>query len=574
MGVAEGRVGEEQPVLVTHPAGEALGAELLEEPARARIEDGAALGGGHRRRGEGPGLRMAGDGRVAVDQHLPDEGEQPGTPVLAGREVEELGGLVDEPGRDVAGQEGRVGDQGVEEEEVRLDPADPVLPQRPAHPRDHLLRRRRPGGDLLEQRVVGRGDHGADVGGPPVEADAEAGRLALGDDPPVVGDELVLRVLGRHPALQGVAAQPDVRLGGDPALRRADAGALGQADLRLDEVDPGDHLGDRVLDLDPRVDLDEEEPAGVDVLEELDRPGVAVPGLGRQAHGGLAELLARGRVEGRRRRPLDDLLVAALDRAVALEEVDDLPGRVGQDLDLEVAGPLDQTLEEDIVAPERRPGLAARRRHLLDELRRVVNHAHAAPATPPARLDHHRKAHLGAQPLDLAVVVGERSRGGHHRHPGLLGDRPGRDLVAQPFHHRHRRADPRDRGLGAGGGEVRVLREEAVARVDRVDADLGGQADDLLDPQVGLDRLLAPADEVALVGLEPVQGEPILARVDGHRLEPELGRGPEDANRDLTAVGHQQLADLPRHRPASIRRSPRAHGPLGPPRRRSCLSGR
>ena len=49
--------------------------------------------------------------------------------------------------------------------------------------------------------------------------------------------------------------------------------ALGDADLRLDDVDAGDHLGDGVLDLDARIDLDEVELAGVGIHQELDRAG-------------------------------------------------------------------------------------------------------------------------------------------------------------------------------------------------------------------------------------------------------------------------------------------------------------
>ncbi len=52
--------------------------------------------------------------------------------------------------------------------------------------------------------------------------------------------------------------------------------ALGDADLRLHDVDAGRALRDRVLDLDARVDLDEVELAGVGVLQELHRAGVEV----------------------------------------------------------------------------------------------------------------------------------------------------------------------------------------------------------------------------------------------------------------------------------------------------------
>ena len=54
--------------------------------------------------------------------------------------------------------------------------------------------------------------------------------------------------------------------------------AGGDPDLERDEVDAGQHLGHRVLDLDPAVDLDEVEVA-LAVDEELERPDVLVAGL-------------------------------------------------------------------------------------------------------------------------------------------------------------------------------------------------------------------------------------------------------------------------------------------------------
>jgi len=53
--------------------------------------------------------------------------------------------------------------------------------------------------------------------------------------------------------------------------------------------------------------------------------------------------------------------VAALDRAVALAERRDVAVRVGEELDLDVARPLEVALAEDRVVAERRRCLAARR---------------------------------------------------------------------------------------------------------------------------------------------------------------------------------------------------------------------
>ena len=87
-----------------------------------------------------------------------------------------------------------------------------------------------------------------------------------------------------------------------------------------DEVDVGDLLGDGVLHLDPRVHLDED-VAAVLAEEELDGARVDVADRLGEAHGIRAHLVAQRGVEVGRGRDLDDLLVAALHRAVALEEV-------------------------------------------------------------------------------------------------------------------------------------------------------------------------------------------------------------------------------------------------------------
>ena len=75
-------------------------------------------------------------------------------------------------------------------------------------------------------------------------------------------------------------------------------------------------------------------------------------------HSSLARLV----VEIGRRRPLHDLLMAALHGAVALEQVDDGAVGIGQDLHLDMAGALDQLFQIDLVLAEGGLGLAARRR--------------------------------------------------------------------------------------------------------------------------------------------------------------------------------------------------------------------
>ena len=77
-------------------------------------------------------------------------------------------------------------------------------------------------------------------------------------DPAVVGGEVIGGILGRDPALDRMPLDEDRLLTGDANIRICQLAPLGNQDLALDEVDPGDDLGDGVLDLKPGIHLDEE----------------------------------------------------------------------------------------------------------------------------------------------------------------------------------------------------------------------------------------------------------------------------------------------------------------------------
>ena len=146
-----------------------------------------------------------------------------------------------------------------------------------------------------------------------------------------------------------------------------------------------------MLDLQPRVHLDEVEPARL-VEQELDRAGVLVARGQRRSRGGLAQCRAQLRVQAGCRRLLDDLLVAALQGAVALEQVDRLPVPVGEHLHLDMARPLDQPLEQHPVVAERGLGLAPAGGQRVEEVLGIVDPAHALAAAAGHGLDQQREA--------------------------------------------------------------------------------------------------------------------------------------------------------------------------------------
>jgi hypothetical protein len=115
-------------------------------------------------------------------------------------------------------------------------------------------------------------------------------------------------------------------------------------------------------------------------------------------------------------RAFHHFLVAALHGAVALEEMHQVAVRVAQDLHFDVPCLAHEFLEIDLVIAEAGLGLAARHRQQLRQLRVTLDDAHAAAATAPARLQHHRIADLGRLLLAGFDIGGQRRRRRHHRH--------------------------------------------------------------------------------------------------------------------------------------------------------------
>ena len=136
-----------------------------------------------------------------------------------------------------------------------------------------------------------------------------------------------------RPRREGVNPTFDDRaLHRDARLRKSgQADACRGTDPPFDKVDEGEHLADRVLDLKADVHLHEPE-VPVRVAQEFKRARARIAdGADGVRHGGK-ERCARLAVDRRGRGFLEQLLVAALDGAVALAEADDMAFLVGEDL--------------------------------------------------------------------------------------------------------------------------------------------------------------------------------------------------------------------------------------------------
>jgi hypothetical protein len=383
-----------------------------------------------------------------------------------------------------------------------------------------------------------RGDRSA------IEANARSARRPVGRDLAGVRAEARGGVLRRDPALERCPAELEVLL-----LQRElpERHPERDAHLGLHEVHVRDFLRHGVLDLDPGVHLDEDVltralPRGVE--QELDGSRVHVADRLREGDRVAVHRLPDRLVEVGCGSDLDDLLVAPLHGAVALEEVDGLPRRVRQDLDLDVARAHDGLLEEHRRVAEGAVGLAHRLFERGAQLLLGVDAAHPSAAAAGDRLGEDGEADL-LGPAEQLLDVPRGGCGLQNRNARRDGVFLGRDLVARHLEHLRRRTDERDARVGGCLGKVRVLGEEAVARVDRVRSGLVRYPDDLRDIQVGADGMPDLADLVGLIGLEPVHGVPVLVREDGDRLGSQLECGAKCTNSNLATIGHEDLLEHP-----------------------------
>ncbi len=222
--------------------------------------------------------------------------------------------------------------------------------------------------------------------------------------------------------------------------------------------------------------------------------------------------------------------------------------RIAEDLAFDVAGALDELFQIDLVLAEGGHGLALGFGHLAGEIASVADGAHAAPAAAPGGLQHHGIADLLRPCLATsAMSSGSGSVAGHDGNADGNGEIARRDLVAELAHRIGPRADEDDAGLVAGIDEFRALRQQAVARMDRIGTGKLGDADHLVDRQIALDRpqiagkMRAAADLIALVGLEAVQRQLVFFRPYRDRFYPELVGRAKHADGNFGTVGNKDL---------------------------------
>jgi hypothetical protein len=537
------------------------GVAELDHPADVTARLGAAPAG----RGQEPGDLPCGLGVVGVDRRR-RHGHRPEATV--GRQLGDAA-PVEPAGVDPAVDHLGPVEQ-VEQERLVGHPAPHhhgQVEQGPLEPGPGLVPVVAPHDHLGDHRVeLGRDD--VALGDARVDADAGAGREGEELDRPRRRGEVAPGVLGVEAGLDGV---PELgrRPPGQPA-------APGDVQLQLHEVEPGGQLGDGVLDLQPGVHLQEGEQLLVGLVEELDGPGAAVADAGAQALGGTPQLVLLLLRQDRRPGLLDHLLVAALDAAIADAERPRGAVAVGDDLHLDVTGVPHLALQEDRRVAERPARLGPGALEGAGQLG-VARHQPDAPAPAAGgRLHHERVAD------DVGVAAGLLHRRHRpaaprgHRHPRLLGQELGGDLVAQLAHHARAGAEEGNAQVLAPLDEVGVLGDEPPARPHGVGTGVAERPLEqvVVEVRVHARRGHRRAREVVeadrLVGLRHEQGAPLGPGVQGDRpqidtvLTRVLPGGVDQPHGGLAPVHDGQTTERP---PSPARLHPHGHDPvsLAPP---------
>ena len=167
-----------------------------------------------------------------------------------------------------------------------------------------------------------------------------------------------------------------------------------------------------------------------------------------------------------------------------------------------------------------------------------VHLAHTPSAASRGGLQQHGITHLARQFPGLLHTEQGAVGAGDHRHPGVLGQGAGGGLAAHPPDHVSGGANVFQPSLHAAVGEIRVLRQKSVARVDGVTAgDLCRRHQGVL-VQVAVRRPGGP-DAQGPGGQLSGQGALVGLVVDGHRLHIQFPAGPDDPQGDLPPVGDQ-----------------------------------
>ena len=328
-------------------------------------------------------------------------------------------------------------------------------------------------------------------------------------------------------------------------LRQRQSLAVRNPKLPFHQVLAGDGLGHRMLHLQPGVHFHEPDAVRPQSLgsvgDEFDGAGPNIIHRQRGFHRGGAQPSARLFVHARRGRFLNHLLVTALQRTVALEQMHDIAVSVAEYLHFDMARTGDVFFQQDPVVTEGGGGFAFAGGQRFVEPRRAVHPPHALAAATRHRLDQHRIADRIRLLLQArgCLVLAKIAR--RHRHAGRLHQFLGRVLATHGPDGGRRRADPDQSRVHHALREFRIFRQEPVAGMNCVRARIARRRQNLSRIQIAFPRR-GGADAQRTVGLARKRHARIGVREYGNCFDAHAPGGADDPPCDFAPIGNQQAS--------------------------------
>ena len=200
------------------------------------------------------------------------------------------------------------------------------------------------------------------------------------------------------------------------------------AQLPLDQIDAGDQFRHRMLDLQAGVHLHEPKPILAQPTRAIDdkfnRAGTGIANRLGRAHRRAPHRLAHRLGHAGGRRLFDHLLMAALQTAIALEQMHRAM-TITKNLHFDMARLFDIFLDQHSRVAKGALRLALGTGQSIGKCLGTCDQPHALATAPGHRLDQHRIANLGR-------ALGQKRRrllgpmiARHHRHARLLHQRLG-----------------------------------------------------------------------------------------------------------------------------------------------------
>src|SRR2546421_2805834 len=254
-----------------------------------------------------------------------------------------------------------------------------------------------------------------------VQADTRARGIEQQADRSRAGEIIVVGILGVNTALYGMAAETDVFLREERWFTSSDA------DLEMNQVEPGGELSHRMFHLQPCVHFEEIEISAL-VNQEFDGSCASVGGGFGYSNRDFAHSAAHFSVDDWRWRLLQYFLVAPLDGALAFSEIDDVAMLIGQDLHFNVSRIEQRFLDVDFAVSERPPGFTLCRVQRRAKFFFRVHQTHAFTTAACCRLEQHRVADFRSHSSGLFNRIHSARSAGDKRDTFVLHRLPGAGL--------------------------------------------------------------------------------------------------------------------------------------------------